>query len=627
MLESLRNSTKSWPIKILFALLVLSFGVWGIGDMVSAFNAPPPAITVGDTEIPADAVMAEFKRDVERLQPMFGGNLDAETGRRLGLLDRTIQQLTARAVLDETARGLGLRVNDQELRDRIASEPAFQNKDGQFDPDIFRSVLMRSNLSEQDLLAMERANMVRAQLADTVTDGAAVPNSMLDPLFRHRKEQRIAQMVTIQTDQLAAPKAPADTVLEEFYSNNLSRFMAPEYRAVTAILIRPSDVADEASITDDMVAEAYESRMGSFQTPERRNVQQVLLDDAAEAEKAAAMMRDGKDLRDIARSVGDKPKEIGNLGWLAKTDLPAQVNDAVFALTPETVSEPVSSPFGWHVFKVTGVQPQKTRPLDDVRAQLVQDLARERALDEIFQVANQVEDSLGGGADLAATAANLNLKLVQAPAIDAQGRNPSGEAVADLPQSEAFLNEIFATPEGMESPMTDLETGGYFLLRVNSITPARPKPFAEVKADVVTAWQDQQKDQAARILADEMAAELRGGKSLQAVADSHKLKIITTRPFTRSETAGDLPATAVAAMFQASPGGVAVASTPGGAVVARLDKVIAADPQADKAALETMRDQTARNVASDLLDQYLGARQAALGAVIRPNVIDQRFAP
>jgi hypothetical protein len=33
MLQALRSTVGSWIVKILFVLLILSFGVWGIGDI------------------------------------------------------------------------------------------------------------------------------------------------------------------------------------------------------------------------------------------------------------------------------------------------------------------------------------------------------------------------------------------------------------------------------------------------------------------------------------------------------------------------------------------------------------------------------------------------------------------
>lgn len=271
MLDSLRNASKTWVVKLLFALLVLSFLAWGVGDVIrGGLFGHGPAIEVGHTQITANEVYAEFKREVERLQPMFGGKLTTEDARKLGLMDRTIETVVTRTLIDEAGRRLGLAAADDQVVARIAADPNFRNPMGQFDRDLMRRALARANMTETEFLRIEKSNMVRSQMAEGLSGGLNAPALLVDPLMRWREEKRVAEAVVIKDDALPLPAAPETAQLETYYKDHAQRFVAPEFRAVTVLLAKPADVASQVEVTPDMVSDAYQARSDEFQTPERR---------------------------------------------------------------------------------------------------------------------------------------------------------------------------------------------------------------------------------------------------------------------------------------------------------------------------------------------------------------------
>src|SRR5208282_863666 len=84
MLDTFRKHSQHWIIKILFVLLILSFGIWGIGDVVRLRAASQPAITVGHAEISPRQVSEEFRRQAEQLVNMSKGKITLEQIRQMG---------------------------------------------------------------------------------------------------------------------------------------------------------------------------------------------------------------------------------------------------------------------------------------------------------------------------------------------------------------------------------------------------------------------------------------------------------------------------------------------------------------------------------------------------------------
>lgn len=607
MLDSFRNASKSWIVKVLFALLVLSFLAWGVGDVVrGGLFGHGPAIEVGKEQITAQEVYAEFKREVERMNPMFGGKLTADDARKLGFMDRAIENMVTRVLIQEAGNRLGLAASEDNVVARIAADPSFRDDKGAFDREKFRMALARAGLTERKFLAQERANLVRTQLAEGLSGGVKAPDAMVAPLTRYREERRVADTVLVRDDALPLPPAPEQDKLEAYYQANTQRFMAPEFRALTVLLVKPETVAAQVEITAAEIDDAYQNRRDEFQPSGRVLASQVVLADQAAADKAAALVKAGKDLAAVAAELGVK---VVDLGLVERGDLPDALADALFTAPPGTTTQPVQSPLGWHVAQT------RVRPEADIKKQIEADLRAEKANERLSDLSTQIEDSLGAGTSLEDTAAHFGLRVVKVPAVDTHGKGPSGKAVADLPHGDTFMDVAFHTDQGTESQLTQADNNdGYFIVRVDGVTPPQPRPLADIKAEVLAAWQAERRHDLAKERAAKIAEALKGGKPAAELAQSVGGKAQTSKPFTRDgaeESA--LPPQVVADLFQAEVGGVTTSPAPGGWMAARLSKVVPFDAASQPKANETTGRQVTAALAGDLIEQYLAALNAAVG--------------
>lgn len=604
MLDTFRKASKSWFVKLLFALLALSFLAWGIEGLRGGMFGRGPAIEVGKVQVSAQEVTIEFKREVERLNPMFGGKLTAEDARKLGFMDRAIENMITRILIEEAGRRLGLAASEDNVVARIAADPNFRNEKGEFDRARFRFALQRAGLSEKEFVRQERANLVRTQLAEGLSGGIKAPGTLVDPLSRYREERRVAETILLRDDSLPLPPAPEQAQLEEYYKANAARFMAPEFRALTVLVIKPTAIAGQVEITPDMIEEAYQSRLDEFQPADRVLLSQVVLADKAAADKAAPLVKAGKDLAAIARELGVK---VVDLGMVERGELPSELNEALLAAQPGTTIGPVKTALGWHVAQ------SRVRPVAEIKKQVEADLRAEKANERMSELNTQIEDSLGAGTSLEETAQRFNLAIVKVPAVDATGKAPSGKAFADLPRGETFLDVAFHTEAGTESQLTQSEDG-YFIARVDGVTPPQPRPLADIRADVLAGWQAERRHDLGKERAAKIAEALKAGKPVAELAQAMGGKAATSQPFTREGTAETgLPPSVVSDLFKADIGGVSTAATQGGWVIGRLAKVVPFDPAAQPKQSDAAQRQVTAALAGDLIEQYLAALNSTIG--------------
>ena len=90
MLQAIRSKAGSFVVKALFALLILTFGVWGIGDIFRTHSTDTVVATVGDHSIRADELQTALRRALEQLSTRFGSAIDLQQAKQLGLVDQTL---------------------------------------------------------------------------------------------------------------------------------------------------------------------------------------------------------------------------------------------------------------------------------------------------------------------------------------------------------------------------------------------------------------------------------------------------------------------------------------------------------------------------------------------------------
>jgi peptidyl-prolyl cis-trans isomerase D len=622
MLDAMRRGAGSWIAKILFGILILSFAVWGIGDMFRGQGVSDNAAEIGDVAVTRDDLARQFRREIERLQRVMGPEFDSERARDMGLLDRTLETLIEGHLLGQKAHDIGLVASDDLVRRRIYAEPAFQNSARQFDTFAFRRALSEAGLSEAGYISMLKSGLLRGQLTDAISSGAEIPDLMRDTIHRYRGEKRITEYVLVPSASIAQVPEPTQDDLAAFHAQNQALFTSPELREITIISLDPEMAAQEVKPSEEQIKQAFEERLPSLSIPERRRVRQMLFAEEAAARQAHEALEKGRAFDEVAKETpGQAPVD---LGLVTRRDLAGPLAESAFALAEGRWSEPVRSPLGWHILVVDKVEAGRTPTLDQAREEIAREVARDEAVNRLVKTANKLEDELAGGASLESAADRLGLKATAVGPIDARGRLRSGVPAANLPQHPKVLEFAFRTPQGQATQLQEVRGGGYFILRVDTVTPPALRPLDEVRAQAIQAWKDKQRDDLARARAEKLLERVKGGEPLAKIAAELGLQAKTSDALTRFavEPNAQVPSALVAAMFKAREGEAMMTAYEGGYAIAKVTEVkpvAQTDPSAEAAQLE--RELTA-SVANDLITQYTRALRRSYPVTVNRASVD-----
>jgi peptidyl-prolyl cis-trans isomerase D len=628
MLRGIHKASANWLgrviMGIVLGLIAISFGIWGIGDIFRGFGQSTVA-KIGGTEIGIEQFRQLYQDRLQQLGRNLGRPILPDQARALGLDKQLLRQLIAETVADQRAQALGLGISDAEIARKITENPNFKGITGQFDRTLFNQTLRNNGYTESRFLDEERRNTLRQQLIGTVSADVSAPKAALEALNRFQHEERSIEYVLLGPSQAGDIPAPTPEVLARYFEENKLVFRAPEYRKITMVTLEPTDIASSIAVSDADLKKAFEARHARFDTPERRHLKQIVFPSMDEARAAAEKLSSGTSFEALAAERGLKEADI-DLGTVAKSAMVDQaVAEAAFALKVNAVSAPVQGRFGVTIVKAVSIEPAKTKSYEEVSGELKQEIALDRAKQELINVQEKIEDERLGGATLADAARKFNLKP-RTIEVDYKGVAPDGKPVVDLPQNVDVLSAAFAAEvHGENEPLRLPRDGGYVWYDVDSITRWRERPLDEVKTQVVKRWQDEQVTARLKAKADEMVDKIKSGKSFAEVAAAENLKIESRSAIQRGSQPTEIPIGAIAAIFSAPKDATTSVdgAKPTERVVFRVTEIKV--PSLDANSAETKRNDEAlrSQISEDLIAQYIARLESQVGVTINQNALNQ----
>jgi peptidyl-prolyl cis-trans isomerase D len=622
----MRQASTNWLGRIVMAVVLgtiaVSFAIWGIGDIFRGFGRSTVA-KIGSTEITTEQFRQIYNDRIQQLGRELGRPISPEQARLLRLDQQLAGQLVAEAALDQRARQLRLNVSDAEVAKQIMNDPTFKSPTGNFDRARFEQIIRNAGFTEQRFTAEQKRLTMRREVADTVSAELTPPKTMADAQNRYDNEQRAIDYVVLDSTKAGDIPAPTPELIAKYYDEHKGDFRAPEYRTISLLSVSPADLAKPADVSDADAKRFYDLNAARFGTPERRHIEQISFPNADEAQAARTRLEKSELTFDaLAKERGLSEKDI-DLGMIAKSAIiDKAVADAAFSLKEGEISAPIKGLFGTMLVHVVKIEPENVKPFDQVKDEIKQTLATDRARGDIATIHDKVEDERAAGSRLTEVAQKLNLKARTIDAVDRQGRDPEGKPIADLPPAN-IISSAFTSDVGVDNEPVQMAGGGYAWFEVLGVKPSKERTVDEVRDQVEQRWREDQIAERLKAKANEIVEKVKGGISLNDVASAEGLNVQTTFGIKRSGNAGSMPPAVVSGVFATPKDGAG--SAEGKEASERIVFLVTdiSVPAFDAASAEGKKidDTMRRSITEDLLAQYVARLQNDLGATINMDAV------
>ncbi|KRE99505.1 peptidylprolyl isomerase [Frateuria sp. Soil773] len=543
MLQNLRNKIHGWPAIIVLGVAVFAMSFFGIEGYFTSQTETFVA-KVGKHEISQQQFQDRLNQLRQQASQQLGDQFDASVYEQPQMKRRVLDAMIDQQLLQQANEDLGLKVSDQAVRDTIASIPGFQ-VNGQFDPGTYRAALAGAGRTPAAFENDVRSSLSTQLLPDAIDASTIVTDAEIDRFLNLRLQRRDLRYFTLAQPKLTDSQV-ADTEIESYYKAHQADYMNPEQVSVKYLEVNGADLKLDGKPDEAELKKRYEDEKQRFVQPEQRLVSHILVNvpkNASPDQQKAALAKAEKiageanpeNFAKLAQQDSDdlgSKRQGGDLGWLEKGVTNAAFDDALFAMQKGQVSKPVLSDEGYHVLWLRDVRSGQAKPFDEVRGQLEQEVLASERDRKYNEVAGKLSDkTYQNPASLEPAAQELGLPIKETGLFARKGG--SGIAANEKLLAAAFSDDVLV--QGNNSGLIELGPDHAVVIHVDKHLPAAARPLAEVRDLVRQKILDDRMAAAAKKQADALLQRLRKGEDMAAVAASAGSSVQTAREAVRVE--------------------------------------------------------------------------------------------
>jgi peptidyl-prolyl cis-trans isomerase D len=579
-------------IQILLGGIALTFATWGIQSYTQFRSQNDAVANVNGIKITQREFDDALQRQQQRLRQLFGDRLDLDAldtpATRRALLESMIDN---RLVASAAAKAR-LAVSDDTLREAILGIPAFQ-EDGRFTKSAYEAVLRSQGMTPQGFESSMRYELTLQQVSNAVTDSAIGSRTVAARLAKLLEEKREVAEALVPAQPFMSQVKVDPAQAKAYYDSHQDEFRVPERMRVQYVVLSGEALAATEPVTEAELKQAYEANASRYKADEQRRASHILIQvepDAKPAVREAARKKAEEILAEVRKSPGSfaelakkysqdpgSAEKGGNLGYFDRGMMVKPFADAVFALGKVgDISGVVKSDYGYHIIELTGIQPGRTRTLDDVRKELTAELQKQKAARAYAEASERFSNLVFEQADsLQAVAQRFKLKLQDSGWIT----RAVDKAPAPLNNAK-LINALFSDDvlvKKHNTPAVEVAPETMVAARVLEHEAASLRKFDDVKS---AFEQELRRQEALKLAEKEGEAKL---SKLRLGADAG-LKWGATRQVTRRDAKGlseEALRRIVTADVSKLPAYVGADKGEAGYAIYRISKVIEPDKKTD----------------------------------------------
>ncbi len=637
VLQSIRERLTGVLAFAILGILVVPFALVGVNSYFTSSSGNIVA-RINEKEITFNDFNQSFSNYRRRMQSIMGAAYDPVQFDQMMVRRQHLDSLIDEELIIQAAESMGLDVDDETLAEEIRKIPAFQ-VDGQFNADVYQSRLLSQGLSPRQFQNEMRSQFVINQLPRNITASSIATSAELKEFVGLIDQRRTfnAAIVTAETPEAATAFDEAEVTA--WYDSHSGEYQSEEQVSIEYVELDAASLPAGLPPEEDILREQFEAQKARFISPEQRQVSHILIEVAADAgdaeietarqitEDLSKRARAGEEFATLAIEFSQDQGSAangGDLGWVETGVMVKAFENAMYELSMEApVSEPIQTGFGWHVIQLREIRESTGMSFEQARETLVREYEEDEAARAFLEQADRLVDLIYEDPTTLESAA-----LVLGLTVNVAGPFPrtGGEGVAANPDVvEAAFSDMVLLQGSVSDPV-NLDENRLVMIRLKEHLPVTLKLLDDVREEIIQSLNDNLALDNANAKAMELFAALQSGESeFEALATESGLEYGHYEAVKRNSSALDVKLVQEVFRLQSSgeDGKVqAVLPTGDGFAVVELESIV--QGELDSGAL-LARQQYERVIANGNASQEAFALMRQLRSTAEVEVFEDRI--
>lgn len=541
MISKFRKMQDTWFAKTILVLTGLSFvSLFGVAGYMGSVGKNKPVIKVDHFEMLQGDVLGQLDKEVQMARRLFGDGFEISDTIRSNMLQDVVQKNLNKLILRNIAQKNNISISNDLVRQVIFSQSEFYGANGRFDVNRFRQILSASQMTEQQYIDSIKNEVVSQNIIQTPVKNVNIPLVLQKYASLINNQKRVFKYITLDIKHLPIDRKISEDEIQQYYQDFNLNFMAPEARDISFIYLSNDQISKQIVVSDEDAEAFYKDNSSRFETPETRQLLQMVFSGESEAKAALSDLNTGKDFYSVAKDRAHQEKADTTLGFVAQDMLLEALSEPVFSAAKGAVVGPLRTDMGWHIIKVSDIKSGSKIDKSTALREIKETLKKERMYDEAYELISKLEDRVGSGEDLTAIARSFNVPVQTAKNLEETGHASLSDKAFERIISEAdFIDAAFSYNAGEISQVVELDDG-IALLKIDEIYDAHPKDLKDVRPQIISMWEDNERTAIAQEITNDVLHDLENGDRIDEITSRFKLNLKTTQALSRQQSFADL---------------------------------------------------------------------------------------
>ncbi len=523
MLEALRKHTQGWMAKIILALIVVPFALFGIDSYLNNAGGQVAVAKVDGQKIS----LQEYSNAVENARNYLqsqGQKVDAALLESPAFKQSVLDSIITRRLVEGAIQDYRFKISDDQLSQHVVGMPEFQSN-GKFSEETYNQLLSQNKLTPAKFEQNIRKDLTVQQVRDGLTNLVFMPQKVAEQSLMSEFEQREVSVADVKVVDFINQVNVTPEQVQAYYNQHKTKFIAPAKVKLQFTLLSAAGLVGDVSVSDEEVMQDYEENAAKYQGNEQRQASHILIgfnSTASAEEKAAAKQK----AESILKQVKENPKNFeklaiefsqdtgsagkgGDLGSFGRGAMVKPFENAAFSMKVGDISDLVESEFGYHIIKLTGITGESS-DFDSMKLKIKAELLFQKAQAKYAELAddfgNTVYEQSGS---LEPVAKKFNLQVQTSPAM-------TKDEIAKFFKNERLASMVFSDEvlkEKRNTEAVEISPNNLVAARAVEFTPEAPRTFDEVKSGIESLLKTEAATKLATQKGEALLADLKAGKA------------------------------------------------------------------------------------------------------------------